>query len=499
MVKVVEQVVPRKRRRFNKNKKKAWRKKTNIDDVEENLEEERREERYGGPLEERCDKELLFLDVGEADPKVELKDDDFTFEYTVDKIPEDSCSAKKATKVALKPSSKKHQVKTLKAHQFINGLQGVKPPHKPRLKKDGLSVKMKKKAQLEAKDPKLAKKAVQKLKEIAAANKKRSNRPRTVIRTKFEDDLWTTGADDVTQECNKKGLEDSFIKDIAKHYGIMRKLRPVNVPKCKYVKPSKLKAVRPPHSGASYNPSFTDHQELLQKAISQEESRMRKTERVECLTTQMFPTIDEAPTEETWLQEMSQGLPKAGDEDNEIKEEEEEEEEEEQVDNEQLTVTHKPRNERKTKKQRRKELKEKIAKLKRLGKKEERVRESCVFRVKTYQKEIDEFLELLKTRKHCRIGRHKQRQFMPRCLGRLRFHEEDVVVNLGNELPGSLREVVPAVSLLEERFKNLQRRNMIEPRLPHKMVRKYKLKKTVKRNYKLEFDKIEKMVDSLLE
>ena len=47
MVNVVDEVTAAKRKRFNKNKKKAWRKKTDITEVEERLENERREERHG--------------------------------------------------------------------------------------------------------------------------------------------------------------------------------------------------------------------------------------------------------------------------------------------------------------------------------------------------------------------------------------------------------------------------------------------------------------------
>lgn len=49
-----------------------------------------------------------------------------------------------------------------------------------------------------------------------------------------------------------------------------------------------------------------------------------------------------------------------------------------------------------------------------------------------------------------------------------RFEEEDVPVKLGDELPDCLRRITPTVNPIEERFKNLQRRNLIEPRLPHK-------------------------------
>nr|XP_045595140.1 ribosome biogenesis protein NOP53-like [Procambarus clarkii] len=494
MVEVVDQVVPNtKRKRFNKNKKKAWRKRTNITDVEDKLEEERREERYGGPLEEKSSNELLFLDVGDeaADREVQdemgIKDEDVILEYTLDKVPGDSGGSGKKI-VELKPSTGKRRIKSLKSHQFLNGLQGARAPRKPRAKREVLAIAMKKKQQLEAKGPTVAKKFKQAVKQIEAAKEEASNRPKSIIKNKFTLDLWSEGGDDVTQECKKKGLEESFIKDISFYYRAQRKLRPVKVPKNRYVKPSKLKPVLLPEAGTSYNPSYIDHQKLLQKAVSQEATQLRKIERIERATTRMFPTVDKAPTAETWLEEMSQGLPKAGGE-------EEEEEVEMVVEKEKLTVTSKPKNEKKTKKQRRKEQKLKLAKLKRLQQKEQRVRSSNIFRVKTYQKEIDQSEDLTKKRILGRSARKEQLKSMPHRLGRLRFEEEDIAVTLGDELPDCLRRAAPAVDLIEERFKSLQRRNVIEPRLPHKLQRKYKLKKTVKRSYKEEFAKIEKMVD----
>ncbi|KAG7157808.1 ribosome biogenesis protein NOP53-like [Homarus americanus] len=490
MVEVVDQVVPLKRKRYNKNKKKAWRKKTDISEVEDTLEEERREERYGGPLEEREDKELLFLDTGvdSSTTKTHVKDEEFSFEYTVDKIPEDAGGSGSSNKVQLKPSSRKRRVKTLKSHQFLNGLQGAKTPHKLQGKRDTMSVAMKRKAQVQAKDPKVTKRFQQRIKQIEDSKVKENEIYKNVKKNKYKFDLWAEGADNVSQECKKKGVEESFIKGISDYYRTERKIRPVKVPKHRYDKVSRLKAVEIPKGGTSYNPHDDDHQKLMQEAISQEETRRRKLKKVDRATIDMFPTIDKAPSEASWLEEMSQGLPKAGDED-----EEENEEQEEEGDEEQVTVTNRPKIERKTKKQRRKEQKQKAIQLKRLREKEERIRSSNVFRVKTYQKEIENLDDLTHQRNVSRLAYQKQRKFTTLRLGKMRFEEEDVTVSLGDELPDCLRHVKPAVDLLEERFKNLQRRNLIEPRLPTKMVRKYKLKKTMKGTYKKALEEIEKI------
>merc|ERR1712176_109056 len=59
---VVESVVEKKKRKGSKNKKKSWRKNTDIADVEEHLEDLRREERTGGAVNEVEDDQLFFVD-----------------------------------------------------------------------------------------------------------------------------------------------------------------------------------------------------------------------------------------------------------------------------------------------------------------------------------------------------------------------------------------------------------------------------------------------------
>ncbi|XP_071551206.1 ribosome biogenesis protein NOP53 isoform X12 [Panulirus ornatus] len=559
---VVDQVLPKKRKRFNKNRKKAWRKKTNISEAEEALDNERREERFGGPLEEKRDSELLFLDLGDGSSGAHSKDEECRLEFFLDKVPGEPGSSGNKKNVGLKPSRKKVQAKTLKSHQFISGLQGAKPPHKPQSKQNAVSVAKKKKALLQMKNSKLIEKFKLSAKQIE--DSKIVNGPPVIIRRKFDCDLWTERADDTSKECIKKGLEDSFIKDISNYYRTETKQRSVKVPNCRYVPVSKLNAVEIPKAGTSYNPAYGDHQELMQEAVLQEEKRQKKNERIERATTRFFPTIDKAPSESTWLAEMSEGLPKTADEALEDDKNEMEticsvpevldlserhsfketicsvpevldlgerhsfketvcsvpevldlgerhsfketvcsvpevldlgERHSFKDDKEQMTVTSKAKTEKKTKKQRKKEQKQKIIQVKRLQEKKKRVRDSDVFRIKRYLKEIDESEKLTKKRIDGRIARKEQLKSMPRRLGSLKFEEEDVQVKLGDELPDSLRQITPAMNLIEERFKHLQRRNLIEPRLPHKMKRKYKLKKTVKRSYKMEFEKISQMSD----
>ncbi len=71
---------------------------------------------------------------------------------------------------------------------------------------------------------------------------------------------------------------------------------------------SKLAKVEAPHSGSSYNPSFADHQDLLLKAAVVEVNKDREAHKIEYHTTRMFPDAKNAPTMESYIKEMSEGI-----------------------------------------------------------------------------------------------------------------------------------------------------------------------------------------------
>ena len=59
---------------------------------------------------------------------------------------------------------------------------------------------------------------------------------------------------------------------------------------------------------------------------------------------------------------------------------------------------------------------------------------------------------------------------------------------LTNELTGNLRSIKPEGNLIEDRYKSLQNRNVIETRVKQKIVRNNKKRKRLeKRNYKMGF------------
>jgi len=74
--------------------------------------------------------------------------------------------------------------------------------------------------------------------------------------------------------------------------------------------------------------------------------------------------------------------------------------------------------------------------------------------------------------------------YNPKTLSAHKYEPPDIEVNLTEEITGSMRTLKAEGNLLEDRYKSLQRRNLIEPRIKQKMKRKYKLKVQVKRSHR---------------
>lgn len=73
-----------------------------------------------------------------------------------------------------------------------------------------------------------------------------------------------------------------------------------------HTKPSQAPAVEVTPAGASYNPSFEDHQTLLRAAHEVELQRQKEVEKLERQLA--LPPAEQAATQESAFQEMCQGL-----------------------------------------------------------------------------------------------------------------------------------------------------------------------------------------------
>ena len=303
---------------------------------------------------------------------------------------------------------------------------------------------------------------------------------KTRRRTNFDFDIWADEDDSKGQLPSKEWVEKEALihtlKGKSKH-------TPKAAAKRDFSTGSLLPAVEVPHAGASYNPSVEEHQDLLLKATMVELAKEREAGRIERQTTAMFPSKGQAPTAQDRVKEMSEGIVELTQEDDDDEEEEEEDDDKgDAADNsEEDQKLLKP----KTRKQKRDRRGRMFEEQKEKRMKETRIREMEVMRVKSLKKELSK--EDLKTQEN-QERREKQKvekMSGPIQLSNYKYEPQELELKLSDELTGNLRNLSPEGSLLEDRFKSMQRRNMIEVRVKQKTVRKLKRKKIEKRGHRM--------------
>ena len=427
---------PRKRARVSKNKKKNWRKHTDVNDVEEYLEDVRVQERTGGIVAEKTDDQLFFVDVG-------IEPDQ----------PEDETTGDK-TKI------RKRSVKTkLKCHALLEPDPNTKAARiQTSFRK---SVRNKEKQLNELKQENAEKSATRQ----NARKQQKDARDNLIKKIKAKRTLPVANYDLWGQDSEKTAVvERNRNKPNIKEPTSLRRK----------VKPSELPSVEVPHPGASYNPTYEDHQELLTKAKLIEYAKDRDEKRVE----RALAALTTDRPEKVWLEEMSAGL---YDEDEASEDEEDAVEDEEDEEENSSAVR---REDKKTRTQRNKEKinveKEMLAK----KKKEENMKKSEIFRLRTFKAEIKAEEMKLKQRAEKKAELAIKNKDNPKKLGKLKYSEADIEIKTTDELVGSLRMLKPEGNLLADRFNSLQKRNVIEPRKRAKHVKKYKRKEFDKKSHR---------------
>lgn len=270
--------------------------------------------------------------------------------------------------------------------------------------------------------------------------------------------------------------------DLEDYYMRQTKKKVANIPRTKLQKVTTLDKVEPPHPGSSYNPAYEDHQELLSLCVVEEESKIAKEEALEARL--RIPPGTQPADEESTLREMAEGLFR-DDTKLEIKEEPTDLEEID-LKNEEYTAPTAPvsAERRKRRAQRAREEKMKREKEKRENEKLEKRRMNDLYRLKSVKSslkeeeaKIDQRVARRRERKAAKLGGAAK-------LSRQTFEEPEKDVNLSEELGGSLRLLKAEGSILYDRFKSLQKRNVIEVGTKQKKKRKYSLKTYTKKTHK---------------
>jgi len=448
--------------RASKKGKKSWRKNVDMKAVDAALEEARFEERVGGSFADRANDQIFRI---EEAPGLEEKRD-------------------------------RKKPRKLRCFANLEGLPGVPDPkplrNRTRLPEDRENPIVKAMKEKKVKEGKLGKKDAERIAsrkrqlEEKEANKEER---KTRRRTNFDFDIWADEDDSKGQLPSKEWVEKEALihtlKGKSKH-------TPKAAAKRDFSTGSLLPAVEVPHAGASYNPSVEEHQDLLLKATMVELAKEREAGRIERQTTAMFPSKGQAPTAQDRVKEMSEGIVELTQEDDDDEEEEEEDEDKgDAADNsEEDQKLLKP----KTRKQKRDRRGRMFEEQKEKRMKETRIREMEVMRVKSLKKELSK--EDLKTQEN-QERREKQKvekMSGPIQLSNYKYEPQELELKLSDELTGNLRNLSPEGSLLEDRFKSMQRRNMIEVRVKQKTVRKLKRKKIEKRGHRMGWEENKNVV-----
>jgi len=437
----------------SKKNKKSWRKNVDMTDINEFLEEKRFEERVGGSFSERPDEELFSIE-------------------------------KESTTEPVKHDRKKEM--KLKCLANLEGLPGAPDPMpirnhtlKPEERENPIVKDMKLK---KIRSGKIQKKYLEsKANRDHAMQLKESKKDESMTRrrTKFDFDLWGSSEDSSSLPSSDWVKTEALIHS-AQNTGTfvpkMAKSRKTNTG-------TLIPAVEVPDAGASYNPNVEDHQSLLWKAAIVEIEKEKENQKLERQTTAMFPSRKNAPTEKDYIQEMSEGIVELnGVVENEEKEEETIEKSENEKDPSlKCSLTQKP----KTRKQKRDQRKRMFEEQKKDRDRNTKIRETEISRVKSINKKLKADEEQAALNEAKRKEALEKKMSGPLQLSNYKYEPQEIEIKLSDELTGNLRNMKQEGSLLEDRFKSLQRRNMIEVRVKQKTIKRLKRKTFEKRSHKM--------------
>ncbi|XP_055911173.1 ribosome biogenesis protein NOP53 [Eupeodes corollae] len=413
-----------KKKRVSKKTKSSWRKHTDIKDVEDFLEEQRTEERIG-KFSEKKDEDLFQIDVSSTAPKKRQ-----------------ILSEKQKRKAnALKPLRSLAALEnTSKVQDPIAKRNHVKPKKNGRnIEQEILNPKTQKQIQANKDRSKFYEKLEKKL------SKKK-------VAREFSRDIWK---EEDVREREPALKDDTWVsKDLALYTLKNIGKGTIKVHDSVRHKTTKAKKFEPPHPGMSYNPSLQDHQDLINNVISKEEEIIKVEKHLKRVTTDMFSKVTPEQRDQLRIKEMSSGLGEESDE--------EKDKNEDGVDEKPYQPINSPvENKKKSKQARRKQKKQKVLTNELRKKKELKKQAADIHRIKKLKLEVEEEAEQLnELKKHRKLVAKKKKSETKR-LGRLKFKEPEVDVQMPEEIAGSLKNVKVESSLLVDRFKNFQKRNIL--------------------------------------
>jgi len=139
----------------------------------------------------------------------------------------------------------------------------------------------------------------------------------------------------------------------------------------------------------------------------------------------------------------------------------------------------------KTRRQKRDRRKRMFEDQKKARERDVKIKEIEISRLKSIKKELKSEEALAAENEEKRKIAKEDRMAGPLKLSNYNYEPQEIEIKLSEELTGNLRNLKQEGSLLEDRFKSMQRRNMIEVRVKQKTVKRLKRKTFEKKSHKM--------------
>lgn len=209
-----------------------------------------------------------------------------------------------------------------------------------------------------------------------------------------------------------------------------------------------------PHPGTSYNPTLKDHQALLAAVEERELKIIKQEEHLNRVTTSMFKKVSAEERDDSKLKELRSGM-----DEEEVKEEGSNDEE----DDEYIAVNPPVEVKRKDRKARRKQKEQLQLQRALLKKKQLKKQTADLHRLKKLTAEIKLMEAELKEQRGRKKEKEEKKREQPHQLSKVPFEEEEIDINLPEEISGNLRNITPQGFILSDRYKSMQKRNIVAP------------------------------------
>lgn len=412
-----------KKRRVSKKTKKSWRKNVDVKDVDRFLENERLEERLGGPFSEKTDSQL----------------------FSVDKCRDETLLSKSERRARLKLKEPRCFA-LLKPHTAVPDPITVRNRVKtPEERKNPITRRVEEERK---KNGFLKKKEKDALRDRALTEDKKAKRRK---RGEFKEDIWETDLN-TAPELNNPWYTSDTVRHVLSNTERKRKRVPTTLAK----KPSVVPAVQIPHPGTSYNPSFSDHQDLLREVAEKQLKFEKEEAHLNRVTHKMFKKVSAEEKNKNTMKEMSEGLQlESGDRT--------QEHEDEDNDPTVRSVNPPVKNAKKTLQKRRKQKEQRQLELQRRQQKVEKKKVSDLYKLKLLHKQMARKEKKEIILREMRQKNKERKAIEPKVLSKVKFEASEPDFKLGGELTGNLRNAEPVGNLLKDRYKSLQQRSIVAP------------------------------------